>query len=621
MRAHWFLLIAIATTRVLADEPTNSTDTSVASAPAPSSSQEPSPNRTQHILVVPRGEYASIDVKSTQDIIDKLRGTVGNENDALINQIEQNSGNYSPPVFFALTNVLYDKGDLYDAIFWFNAGRLRADYDAMRCTDISARSAVGVLVMTIPVGLRKAQFNDVGKLRDITAKLIKWDEATPYNYDCRWIALHGLQFSMASLSNAQATGGALTVPRNEWDALAQQNRDVYQKSLDQALATRAQFANSAVSTISIAAPDSPESSSTGAVSSALKIVPQTSIDVSKLGIDLYVMKLTFSPDGRYLAIVAETSLSDGMIIIWDVVNNREQARIRDPKISVFANSFASEVAWSPDGKTISLGASERPNPRNMQDPLTLKFWDPMTGKIVKEIPNIKIGMGSRLSLDGTKFLCYAGTWAHPAIRIYDTGMWSYQDFPCEDIHANLMGALLWTPEGKILVVNECKTNPIAPAPGIKQGDILARSIDPTEKNEPVTVMLEPSIPTVPPSKFFRPNFMACYWSVDFAGHKIALGSNKIKVIDSNTLRVLYSYPPSGNEMSSLGGVKFSADGKFLFVMDLAGRPGNSLILDGQTGRVVGSFSGGGAGLDISKNGLTLVVGQRQKIQLYSLNEM
>ncbi len=58
----------------------------------------------------------------------------------IMTDIEQNSGNYVPPVLMAFVIVHYRQGKTEDAIFWFNAGRLRAQFNAVRCTDISARS-------------------------------------------------------------------------------------------------------------------------------------------------------------------------------------------------------------------------------------------------------------------------------------------------------------------------------------------------------------------------------------------------------------------------------------------------------------------------------------------------
>ena len=181
------------------------------------------------VVVPPTGEYGTIDTTQTIALMRTLGATSGHENDALVDGIKARADTHPPPVFFALAQLLYQRGDLDDSIFWFNAGRLRASYDAMRCADISARSAVPALVMQIPVELRKAQFGDPDKLRTIITKVIAWDEATPHNYDHRWINLHGLQ----------AFGGGtapLSVPQDKWDGLARQVREDYRKGLEEAIA-------------------------------------------------------------------------------------------------------------------------------------------------------------------------------------------------------------------------------------------------------------------------------------------------------------------------------------------------------------------------------------------------
>lgn len=194
----------------------------------------PDPAGIQQVVVAPQGEFAAIDTKPIASVMRRLESTTGHENDDLIEQIEQNSGNYAPPIFFDLANVLYNQGHLDDAFFWFNAGRLRAKFDAIRCTDISARSAVSELVMRVSPALRKAQFNDGDKLKDIIGKVIKWDETTPHNYEYRWINLHGMGAIQSSLGSSNIA--PMTVPRDTWDALAQQNRDNYPKGLDDAIA-------------------------------------------------------------------------------------------------------------------------------------------------------------------------------------------------------------------------------------------------------------------------------------------------------------------------------------------------------------------------------------------------
>ncbi|MQR01365.1 hypothetical protein [Glaciimonas soli] len=205
------------------------------SYPCAAVTNTPTPNlNTKNVEVAPKGEFSSIDTKPTMAIMQRLSSTTGHENDDLVNQIVKNPGNYMPPIFFALANLFYRQGDIDNAIFWFNAARLRGSFDADICTDVTARSAISGLVQQIPTDLRKKQFDDIPKLKNITARVLKWDEITPYNYDHRWISLHGMNAINSGLGNAASTA-PLTVPRENWAALAQKNRDQYRASLDSAI--------------------------------------------------------------------------------------------------------------------------------------------------------------------------------------------------------------------------------------------------------------------------------------------------------------------------------------------------------------------------------------------------
>ncbi len=188
----------------------------------------------KNIAVAPTGEFASIDTKPTIAILQKLHATLAHENDALINQMVNNPGDFMPPALFGLADLLYRRGDIGDAIFWFNAARLRGSFDAALCTDISARSAIPALVQQIPRDLIKKQFDDIPQLKNIIDRVIKWDKATPYNYDHRWISLHGINAINNGLGSADQNS-PLTVPRERWYDLAKQNRDQYSKSFYEAI--------------------------------------------------------------------------------------------------------------------------------------------------------------------------------------------------------------------------------------------------------------------------------------------------------------------------------------------------------------------------------------------------
>ncbi|MBP0600638.1 hypothetical protein J8I26_21170 [Herbaspirillum sp. LeCh32-8] len=187
----------------------------------PARAAEAAPTPSSSAPATPRQESsAAVD---TARIVATLAATIGHENDQLVAEIEGQPGNYPPPVLFALTNLLYLQGRTDDAIFWLSAARLRANFDVLRSADATAALEVGELMKVIPLALRRAQFDDLAKLRTIVSRAVQWDERTPCNYDYRWI-------------NHYRTGAAdAGAPREQWPALAARTRADYVASLDAAI--------------------------------------------------------------------------------------------------------------------------------------------------------------------------------------------------------------------------------------------------------------------------------------------------------------------------------------------------------------------------------------------------
>lgn len=187
---------------------------------------------TRHVEVVATGEYASINMQSMMDIMKTLQRTTGHENDALMAEVERQPGSYVPPVLMALGIVHFRQGHTPEALFWFNAGRLRAMYDAARCTDLTARSAVPALIYGTPKELIQSQFEDVTRFRGIVDRVVKWDETAPQNYEYRWINFHGLGAMNSALGNTKEPAGPLTVSPDQWDALAKQTRQEFRSGVE-----------------------------------------------------------------------------------------------------------------------------------------------------------------------------------------------------------------------------------------------------------------------------------------------------------------------------------------------------------------------------------------------------
>jgi hypothetical protein len=180
---------------------------------------------------VPKPDGGPVGLK-TIDVMRALQKTAGHENDSLLEQIRKHSDAYPPPVLIGLARVLYQQGNVDDAIFWFNAGRLRGNFDAWRSADVvNGRATMVALSRQLPIALRKAQFADLPKLREIVAKVIAWDETTPRNYDRQWIDFHGVSANRSGPSVAPAT-----IPPEKWDDLARQVRAEYRKDLEKSIA-------------------------------------------------------------------------------------------------------------------------------------------------------------------------------------------------------------------------------------------------------------------------------------------------------------------------------------------------------------------------------------------------
>lgn len=195
----------------------------------------PTAAQTQNIIIEPKGEYAQIDTRlSNQTVNALLKGSAADKQQAIKN-IRANPQNYAPPVFYVLSNVLFEDGEKDEAAFWFYAGQLRARFDATRCTDPTARSAVPALNQHYGSMINQYTFQDLTKFEALIPKVAEWDRKTPHHYDQRWINLHGMR---ATFSGAGGAEGAqpLSVPKDQWPALAEKNRSDYLEGFREAMA-------------------------------------------------------------------------------------------------------------------------------------------------------------------------------------------------------------------------------------------------------------------------------------------------------------------------------------------------------------------------------------------------
>jgi hypothetical protein len=190
----------------------------------------------QERVVQPKGEFAQIDTRLANETIEVLAKGDAKEKQRAIQRIKDHPENFAPPVFYDLSNVLFQLGDKDDAAFWFYAGQLRARFDANRCADASARQAVGVLNERFGPPINQYAFRDIPKLEALIPRVVEWDRRTPYRYDHRWINLHGMDATMSGLGGKSEASKVLSAPREEWEKIAEKTREDYLNGFRKAIA-------------------------------------------------------------------------------------------------------------------------------------------------------------------------------------------------------------------------------------------------------------------------------------------------------------------------------------------------------------------------------------------------
>ncbi|MCA0372917.1 MAG: hypothetical protein LCH83_08700 [Proteobacteria bacterium] len=186
-----------------------------------------SPVMASRIIIEGKAEGTQIDVSSSLNAFEAL----GSENIAIrdnaIATIIRNPELYNPTVFYKLAEILFLQGKKDDAMFWFYSGQLRARYDANRCADETARSAVSVLNENYGQQINKYAFEDLDKFEKIMTKVIEFDKNTKHLYDQRWINLHGMGAMMDELGDKKAQSRIRSLPIDEWAKISEKTRNEY----------------------------------------------------------------------------------------------------------------------------------------------------------------------------------------------------------------------------------------------------------------------------------------------------------------------------------------------------------------------------------------------------------
>ncbi|MEA2604506.1 MAG: hypothetical protein QOF89_5498 [Acidobacteriota bacterium] len=193
----------------------------------------------EDITIPLKGEYTKIDIRLATETMQALAKGTSEEKRKAIESVKASPDRYAPPVFYLLSNVLFEDGKQEEAAFWFYAGQLRARFDANRCADISAREAVSVLNDQYgpPINQFMLQHRLV-KLEELIPQVVEWDRKTPHNYDHRWINLHGMDAALAGLDVDGSDGKpeALSLPEKQWGEIAEKTRRDYLADFREVLA-------------------------------------------------------------------------------------------------------------------------------------------------------------------------------------------------------------------------------------------------------------------------------------------------------------------------------------------------------------------------------------------------
>lgn len=184
-------------------------------------------------LLPPDGElgptdFGTIDVERVNETIKALSKEQPQRRRQQVAQILKSPGKYAPPILYVLSAVLFEEGKKDEAVFWLHAGRLRARFDARRCADETARQAVTVLNDAFGPRIDQYAAQDLKRLENTVARVVDWDRRTPYDYDHRWINLHGMGGVLEALEESKALRGERrSIARSRWAEIAETTRSDY----------------------------------------------------------------------------------------------------------------------------------------------------------------------------------------------------------------------------------------------------------------------------------------------------------------------------------------------------------------------------------------------------------
>ncbi|HTI59096.1 ankyrin repeat domain-containing protein [Mucilaginibacter sp.] len=183
--------------------------------------------------VEPEGVYKEInlsnDLRTMQLLLDS---NLNHSRTTLIDSVERNANRYTPPVLYALSNILFAQNKYNDACFWFYLAQLRARYDVNRCADKTANASA--YNQNFGQVINEYAFHHLDSLKTIIPKVVDFARTNEETYDQRWINLTGMAAMTVSIDN-KPTGEQLSVDKSQWPAIKKKTIDNYLSDFKDAL--------------------------------------------------------------------------------------------------------------------------------------------------------------------------------------------------------------------------------------------------------------------------------------------------------------------------------------------------------------------------------------------------
>lgn len=181
------------------------------------------PGFAQTTQIKPKGVYKEIDVERHNKVMEIFNGSDKALKDKTVDAVLSSPNDYNPPVLYALSKELFERGRKREAAYWFYVGQLRARYDANLCLDNTAKQAVSILNGTYGPDINKFAFGNIDSLELTVNKVVDFVRTNTENYDHRWINLHG----MDAFQNEK--GKELSQPKDKWPEIKTKTIDDYYK--------------------------------------------------------------------------------------------------------------------------------------------------------------------------------------------------------------------------------------------------------------------------------------------------------------------------------------------------------------------------------------------------------